>query len=281
MITPNTLAIIQRDTPSLFDPAENFVEASKLHRHLIEAEVPGIRELSRSPALLEATGRATKPYPQRRPIQLPAPADLPGYGESSFAQLLRQRRSPRAYVPSEPLTLQQLSWLCWAADGDTGEIAPGRRGRTAPSGGALYPRDLYLSTIAGPLEAGLYHFNPYRHQLEFVNSTTPEEITAASAQPKDLKPCSTVVMLSASFWRNRMKYDQRGVRFALMELGQVAQNALLAATALGLSALPLGGFFDDEVNSLVDIDGVHEAIAYTILLGRAAPHGNRHADEAV
>ena len=43
-----------------------------------------------------------------------------------------------------------------------------------------------------------------------------------------------------------MKYNQRGVRFALTESGHVAQNALLAAVALGLSALPIGGYFDEE-----------------------------------
>ncbi|MFV0405488.1 MAG: SagB family peptide dehydrogenase, partial [Propioniciclava sp.] len=142
----------------------------------------------------------------------------------------------------------------------------------------LYPRDLYVSTIAGATDPGLYHFNPYEHQLEYVNSTTPDHLAAATAQPDDLRSAATVILLSASFWRNRMKYDQRGVRFALMELGHVAQNALLAGNAMGLSALSLGGFFDDEINAMVGLDGVHESVAYMIILGSAEAIESSHQE---
>lgn len=265
MTTPNTLEIIQPIEPGLFDPAENFIEASKLHRHLLEAEVPGIRELTRSPALLDATGRATNPYPQRTPILLPDPASFSQ--EASLSDVLQERRSPRGFSSSPALSLDKIGWLCWATDGNTGEIAPNRYGRTAPSGGALYPRDLYVTTIAGDIEAGLYHYNPYLHHLEFVNSTTPHDVAGTTAQPEALAQASAVLLLMASFWRNRMKYNQRGVRFALTESGHVAQNALLAAVALGLSALPIGGYFDEELNTMLGADGLHEEVLYAIFLG--------------
>ncbi|QIM15191.1 SagB/ThcOx family dehydrogenase [Leucobacter insecticola] len=185
--------------------------------------------------------------------------------------MLRQRRSPRRLSLSEVLTLEQIGWLCWATDGSTGEIAPEKFGRTAPSAGALYPRDLYVATIAGAVPQGLYHYNPYRHELEYVNATTPSDLAQTSPQPDELSAASTVLLFSTSFWRNRMKYDQRGVRFAFMELGHVAQNALLAGNALGLSALSLGGFFDDEVNALVGLDGLHETSAYMVFLRQTEP----------
>lgn len=265
MITPNTVEIIQCRKPSLFDPGENFVEASKLHRHLVEAEVPGIRELAQSPLLLDATARATKPYPQQPPIHLPPPTIFEE--RMSYRELLQNRRSPRHLAPAAPLSLEQLSWLCWATDGNNGEISPGRYGRTAPSGGALYPRDLFVATSGGQLDPGLYHYNPYNHQLEYVNKTTSEELAKGTAQP-DLGAGGSGLVLSASFWRNRMKYEQRGVRFSLIELGHVAQNALLAATMLGLAALPLGGFFDEEINAMIGLDGLHETVAYVIMLGK-------------
>ncbi|TIU08771.1 MAG: SagB/ThcOx family dehydrogenase, partial [Mesorhizobium sp.] len=40
------------------------------------------------------------------------------------------------------------------------------------------------------------------------------------------------------------------------------QNICLAATALRLGVCPVGGFVDDEMNDLLDVDGVEEAVLY-------------------
>ena len=72
------------------------------------------------------------------------------------------------------------------------------------------------------------------------------------------------------FWRTRFKYGLRGYRFALLEAGHAAQNLLLAATALRVPALPLGGFFDARVEALLGIDGVDESVLYGIALGGTA-----------
>jgi SagB-type dehydrogenase family enzyme len=69
------------------------------------------------------------------------------------------------------------------------------------------------------------------------------------------------------FWRSRFKYGLRGYRFALLEAGHVVQNLVLAATALGLPALPLGGWYDRRVDELVGADGLDEATVYVVLLG--------------
>ena len=50
------------------------------------------------------------------------------------------------------------------------------------------------------------------------------------------------------FWRTRFKYGLRGYRFALLEAGHVMQNAVLAAAALALPALPVGGFYDRRLD---------------------------------
>jgi nitroreductase len=47
----------------------------------------------------------------------------------------------------------------------------------------------------------------------------------------------------------------------------VAQSLLLAAAALGLAAVPIGGFYDRAVDSLLGIDGLHEASVYLVPLG--------------
>jgi SagB-type dehydrogenase family enzyme len=74
------------------------------------------------------------------------------------------------------------------------------------------------------------------------------------------------------FWRTRFKYGLRGYRFALLEAGHLMQNVLLAAAALDLAAVPVGGFFDSRLERLLSIDGVNESALYCASIG-IAPEG--------
>ncbi|MEU5947265.1 nitroreductase family protein [Micromonospora sp. NPDC047465] len=71
----------------------------------------------------------------------------------------------------------------------------------------------------------------------------------------------------AELRRARARYGLRGYRFCAIETGHLAQNLLLAATALGRSAAPLGGFFDDELNHLLLLDGLDSSAFYALTLG--------------
>ena len=71
----------------------------------------------------------------------------------------------------------------------------------------------------------------------------------------------------------KVKYGERGYRFALLECGHIAQNLLLAAEAEGLAAVPIGGFVDDMINDLMGLDGVSEAVVYVVLAGSRAVRG--------
>ena len=45
---------------------------------------------------------------------------------------------------------------------------------------------------------------------------------------------------------------------------------MLAAAAFDVPALPLGGFYDAQVDALVDADGVEESVVYAVALGGRA-----------
>ena len=80
-----------------------------------------------------------------------------------------------------------------------------------------------------------------------------------------------MIAVTAMVWRSRFKYGARAYRFVLLEAGHVAQNVLLAAAALGLAAVPLGGFYDREVDAVLGADGLYEASLYLIPVGRRVP----------
>ena len=61
--------------------------------------------------------------------------------------------------------------------------------------------------------------------------------------------------------------DVRQEDYAAAMMG--VQNLLLAATALGVASVPLGGFFDRQVNDLLEVDGLHEAALYVLPVGHA------------
>jgi nitroreductase len=48
------------------------------------------------------------------------------------------------------------------------------------------------------------------------------------------------------------------------------QALLLLATAIGVDALPLGGFYDAALDRLVRTNGVDESVLYAVSLGRSA-----------
>ncbi len=177
--------------------------------------------------------------------------------------MLCARRTAHGF-PGRPLGLQRLAALLEAGYGVT---APDRR--SVPSGGALYPLELYPAVVqVDGLEAGVFHFDPPRHALELVRAgEIGPELEAACPLPGLLAGAAAVVFVTAVFWRSRFKYGLRGYRFALLEAGHVAQNVLVAATELDVAALPLGGFYDARVERLLGVDGVDESVVYAIVLG--------------
>lgn len=78
--------------------------------------------------------------------------------------------------------------------------------------------------------------------------------------------CSFII--TAMMDRTRFKYLERGYRFINIDLGHAVENLYLAATSCGLGCAAIGGFFDDEVNDFVGIDGQSETTMLLVNVGR-------------
>jgi SagB-type dehydrogenase family enzyme len=250
---------------SLDDPAEAFFEASRLYPRLAPARLETLLELARNPELGQVTARASRTHDHRPAVTLPRPA-LP---TRTLADLVARRRS----VLSEtlrPMSIAELAAVlesCYLAR----QQPDGTSRRPVPSAGALYPLELYVIPLAvSGLDAAVYHYHPYRHRLHLLAPLAWGDLRAAVVDPSVLETAAVLVLVTAVFWRSRFKYGPRGYRFALLEAGHLAQNALLAAAALGLAALPLGGFYDRRLDDLVAADGLDEATVHALLFGGAS-----------
>jgi SagB-type dehydrogenase family enzyme len=201
--------------------------------------------------------------PDARRIALPKPAAR----SVDFKSLLESRRSVREFS-KDPLALADLAFLLWAAQGmvDT-------HFRTAPSGGGRYPLETYISAanVAG-LEPGIYRYEPATHSLVVIdeNPKSPEKLLAACYGEPTAAGAAAMLVWTATPYRTEWKYAFTAHRMIAMEAGHACQNALLAATALGLGACPLLSYHQSAIDKWLGVDGHDEFVIYLAAIGQPA-----------
>jgi SagB-type dehydrogenase family enzyme len=188
--------------------------------------------------------------------------------DKSLHMVLQYRRSHRQYADA-PLSMDDLAGLLWASQGISAR-AGSFFFRTAPSAGALYPVETYLSIQnVLSLSPGLFHFQPAEFCLERLSDGPAGKMVASAALGQNFLARAGVVFIwSAVLRRNFSKYGHRGLRYIMMDAGHVCQNLLLAAEALGLGACPVAAFYDDALNGLLGLDGNEETVIYLAAVGR-------------
>jgi SagB-type dehydrogenase family enzyme len=175
----------------------------------------------------------------------------------SLEAALTARQSIRAYT-AEPVDLADISQLFWSAQGVTRSWG----GRTAPSAGALYPLELYAATADG-----VYHYLPAQHQAELWKvEDIRESLWAAGLRQEALRQAPTVFVMTAVYGRTSAKYGDRSERYVKLEVGHAAQNLLLQAVTLGLGAVPIGAFADQQVSAALSLPAGEEPL-YLIPVG--------------
>lgn len=239
----------------LDSPAEIYHESSKLFR------TAGAANVSNQTA--QATlSHGVKVYASSPKIELqPAVPQTP----TSLLELVLRRRSSRHFAGSE-VPLSALGTILYSAYGQT----DGRSIlRTVPSGGALYPLELYVITLVdGEIARGIYHYDVRGHSLELIPCQSDVDgIRATIFVEEAAETASLFIVTTAVFGRGRIKYGERAYRFSLLEAGHVAQNIALTCESIGLGFCPFGGFLDDAVNDLISVDGVDEAALYLGAIG--------------
>jgi len=263
----NDLTESELAPPSL---AELFHENSKQRRHH-HAFYRRIASVNGNPAIHAIMSSTFRSYPGASTVALPEPVPRPVL---DFDETVMQRRSIR-HFSGEPLQLEDLSRLLRLGHGITGVLASPDEAtrqpvRAAPSGGAIFPVELFpIVTAVDGVEAGVYHYHPARNVLELVRRGNQiDALGEATSDPSTFQHAGVTIALAASFGKTSFKYGERGYRFVLLEAGHVAQNLLLAATSAGLGAVAIGGFLDDDLNSLTGLDGVDEAVLYMVVIGK-------------
>ncbi len=227
-------------------------------------------------AVVETAGNY-KLYTEGEIIPLPPPQPI----GTTLSDILHARKSCRAFS-GEPITLPELSQILSATRATRKVTLSSEEGlelwfRPYPSGGGLYPSEIYvaLRNVEG-MAPGLLHYDPRRHVLtRVVDEVRFSELRAAMGDEDGIAlNAGAVFFVSSLPERTVVKYAYRGYRFAIMEAGMIPLALNLTATGIGLGALHWGGFLDDRINTLIGADGISESVTSCLIVGREAnAHG--------
>lgn len=253
--------------------SELFHENTKMRRNGFGVPVPLSSPAPTPEQINYGILHAEKTYCSARKIRMPQVLILPA---KELQQVIQNRRSCRDYT-DDALPLDYLSSILALSCGVTGRTPlddgeSWRNRRATPSAGALYAIEVYCVVLnVDGLESGLYHYNAQEHLLNCLRQEDlRQELVDSVMYPEVVQKAAVIFLLAGIFGRNRFKYGERAYRFSLFECGHVSQNIYLLATALGVGTVSIGGFIDDELNSLLGMNGVDEAILYLMAAGKAA-----------
>lgn len=189
---------------------------------------------------------------------------------ADFFELIQKRSSRRNFARAV-ITKQELSLLLKYSCGNTGAMENGRHHRAQASGGGLFPIEVYpiIFRESADLPAGLYHYSVKNHALDVLwqRDFSDDDVRGLFTYPWVVHATLALVM-TAVFSRTQDKYGERGYRYILIETGHIGQNLYLAAETLGLKCCTLGGTRDENLEKLIDIDGISESVVYGAALGK-------------
>ena len=133
----------------------------------------------------------------------------------------------------------------------------------------MYPIETYVAANnLESVEKGIYHYNVRNHVLEEIEIGNFGDALAHAALDQRMCASAPVVFVwTAVFRRSKWKYDQRAYRYVYLDAGHILQNLALASASVGLGSCQVGAFFDDEINSMVGVDGLEESAICLSVVG--------------
>jgi SagB-type dehydrogenase family enzyme len=193
---------------------------------------------------------------------------LPAHDPGLFSTIARRKTA--VAFSGAPISRDELSTLLRYSCGELPQDGASTH-RAQPSAGPQYPVETYVLVlrVGTDLPAGVYHYNIRDHTLERLSGKqfAKADIEGLFAYSW-VHDAAVAVLLTGVFARTAVKYGQRGYRYMLLEAGHIGQNVYLVSEALGIKCRGMGGSYDMALEELLAIDGEHESVLYTLVLGK-------------
>jgi SagB-type dehydrogenase family enzyme len=144
--------------------------------------------------------------------------------------------------------------------------------RFVPSGGALYPNELYVYVKLDDAPEGIYHYDVAHHRLLLLREGNYDSYLSRSlGNRSDLSDCFCTVFVSTVYWKNFYKYNNFSYRLQGLDAGVLIGQALEVANRMGFSSQVCYQFLDRSINHLLGLAEQDESVYAVIPLANHRP----------
>jgi SagB-type dehydrogenase family enzyme len=265
-IEPRTLETLTRNEKLITSSIHCLYEIFHCNTEICRYEIPSrkrdIARMEKSP-FLELIRLDQKAYLTAKKVSFPKVPLETELDQNIIKSQITKRFSTRT------ITLDQLGKLLYLSYGVTKELPDGKKLRAVLSMDNLYPIEVYpIIFNVDSLEEGIYHYNAKRHLLETLKCEHVKNKLANSLLDKEIfENANALLMLTAIFKKVTLKYGDRGYRYVLLDAGHIIQNIYLLTSAMDIGFAVVREFIDDEINDLIGINGVNEAVICGVAIG--------------
>ncbi|SDM27175.1 SagB family peptide dehydrogenase [Bacillus sp. OK048] len=139
--------------------------------------------------------------------------------------------------------------------------------RFVPSGGALYPNELYVYVKLKDTPMGIYHYDVAHHRLLLLREGNYDSYLSRSlGNSYDISDCFCTVFVSTLFWKNFYKYNNFSYRLQGLDAGVLIGQSLEVAKRIGFSSQVCYQFLDRSINHLLGLSDQDESVYAVIPL---------------
>ncbi|TVY07753.1 SagB family peptide dehydrogenase [Paenibacillus cremeus] len=132
--------------------------------------------------------------------------------------------------------------------------------RLVPSGGGLYPSELYMYLKVKGLAEGIYHYDAAHHRLVVLREGNFDAyLEKALGQRCSISECFGAVLVTTVYWKNFFKYHYFGYRLQGLDTGVLMGQLLEVAKRFGFKAGVYFEFLDQAVNHLLGVSEQEES----------------------
>jgi SagB-type dehydrogenase family enzyme len=212
-----------------------------------------------------------KQYPKEaKRIALPKYEQLANIDTIDLKTAVRNRESRRSYR-SQPLSIDELSFLLWATQGIRKKLDSGHALRTVPSAGCRHALETYLCVLnVQGLDKGIYRYLPLEHQLlfEFAEDDLDKKIRRAALGQSYPGEAAVTFIWTTIPYRMEWRYGIAAHKVIAIDAGHVCQNLYLACEAIGAGACAIAAYDQEGMDKLLRIDGDDEYAVYLASVGK-------------
>ena len=175
-------------------------------------------------------------------------------------------------APEQP-NLQAISYFLWYVFGrsqlsqsalpstdQASELMQSYR-RFVPSGGALYPSEMYVYLKIEDLPVGVYHYDVAHHCLVLLREGNFDSYLARALGNRcDMPTCFGTVFVSTMFWKNFYKYNNFAYRLQGLDAGVLIGQLLEVAKRFGFAPGVYFQYLDRAINHLLGLTDEEESV---------------------